>query len=61
MTFKDLGLKDSIQATFPKKKVYAVGLGAAKFRYLGNVDKFDESFYDNSLLIVLKPHFSSLF
>lgn len=48
-----LGLKDSIQATFPKKKVYAVGLGAAKFRYLGNVDKFDESFYDNSLLIVL--------
>ena len=48
-----LGLKDSIQATFPRKKVYAVGLGAAKFRYLGNVDKFDESFYDNSLLIVL--------
>lgn len=48
-----LGLKDSIQATFPKKKVYAVGLGAAKFKYLGNVDKFDESFYDNSLLIVL--------
>ena len=48
-----LGLKDSIQATFPKKKVYAVGLGAAKFRYLGNVDKFDENFYNNSLLIVL--------
>lgn len=48
-----LGLKDSIQVTFPKKKVYAVGLGAAKFKYLGNVDKFDESFYDNSLLIVL--------
>lgn len=48
-----LGLKDSIQATFPKKKVYAVGLGAAKFRYLGSVDKFDENFYNNSLLIVL--------
>ena len=48
-----LCLKDSIQATFPKKKVYAVGLGAAKFRYLGNVDKFDENFYNNSLLIVL--------
>ena len=48
-----LGLKDSIQATFPKKKVYAVGIGAAKFRYLGNVDKIDDNIYDNSLLIVL--------
>ena len=48
-----LGLKASIQATFPKKRVYAVGAGAAKFRFLGSVDKFDESIYDNSLLIVL--------
>ncbi len=48
-----LGLKASIQATFPKKKVYAVGVGAAKFKYLGCVDKFDESMYENSLLIVL--------
>lgn len=48
-----LGLKASIQATFPKKKVYAVGAGAAKFRFLGNVDKFDDSMYNNSLLIVL--------
>ena len=48
-----LGLKASILATFPKKKVYVVGIGAAKFKYLGNVDKFDEAMYDNSLLIVL--------
>lgn len=48
-----LGLKASIKATFPKKNVYAVGAGAAKFRFLGNVDKFDESMYENSLLIVL--------
>lgn len=48
-----LGLKESILATFPNKKVCAVGLGASKFKYLGTVDKFDESMYENSLLIVL--------
>ena len=47
------GLKESILKTFPKKKVYTVGLGASKFRYLGSIDKFDESMYEKSLLIVL--------
>ncbi len=46
------GLKESILATFPKKKVYAVGAGTARFRYLGFVDKLPENTED-ALLIVL--------
>ena len=48
-----IALRDSILNTFPNKKVYAVGSPASKFRYLGSLDKFDESLYDDSLLIVL--------
>ena len=48
-----IALRDIILATFPKKKVYAVGYPASKFKYLGNLDKFTEEMYDNSLLIVL--------
>lgn len=47
-----LGLKEIIKATFPKKKVYAVGNPASKFRYLGELDKFSEDLYENALLIV---------
>lgn len=48
-----IGLRDSIRATFPKKNVYAVGAGTAKFRYMGVMDKLSEEAYDNALLIVL--------
>ena len=47
-----LGLKAVIEATFPQKKVYAVGYPASKFKYLGSLDKFSEDLYNNSLLIV---------
>ncbi len=47
-----LGLGDVILNTFPNKKVYVVGTPANKFKYLGLLDKFDESMYENSLLIV---------
>lgn len=47
-----LGLKDIILNTFPEKKVYVVGHPASKFRYLGELDKFDEKYYENSLLVV---------
>lgn len=49
----EIGLRDAILATFPNKKVYAVGYPASKFRYLGNLDRFSEELYENSLLIVL--------
>ena len=48
-----LGLKDIILNKFPNKKVYAVGTPASKFKYIGTLDKFEDSMYDNSLLIVL--------
>jgi phosphoesterase RecJ-like protein len=48
-----LGLKESILATFPNKKVYVVGAPASRHRYIGTLDKFTEDMYENSLLIVL--------
>ena len=48
-----IGLKEAILNTFPKKEVYAVGIPAAKHKYLGDVDTFNESMYENSLLIVV--------
>ena len=47
------GLKEIIAATFPNKKVYVIGYPASKFRYLGELDKFNEELYNNSLFIVL--------
>lgn len=48
-----LGLKEAILYTFPNKKVYVVGAQAARHRYIGDLDKFTEDLYENSLLIVL--------
>lgn len=47
-----IGLRDVISNTFPQKKVYAVGFPASKFKYLGSLDKMEEEYYENSLLIV---------
>ncbi len=47
-----LGLKEIIKATFPEKEVYVVGYPASKFKYIGELDKFNEEYYNNSLLIV---------
>lgn len=47
-----IALRDIILNTFPHKKVYTVGFPASKFKYLGILDKFQEEFYENSLLIV---------
>lgn len=47
-----LGLKEIIKSTFPRKQVYVVGYPASKFKYIGDLDKFNEDMYENSLLIV---------
>jgi phosphoesterase RecJ-like protein len=47
-----VGLKEIILSNFPNKEVYVVGSPASKFKYLGTLDKFQESMYVNSLLIV---------
>lgn len=53
-----IALRDSIRLTFPEKKVYAIGAGVHKFKYLGNLDKIDVTTLSNALLIVLDvPNF----
>lgn len=47
-----IGLKEIIMHNFPDKKVYVVGCPASRFKYMGVLDRFDDSMYDNSLLIV---------
>lgn len=48
-----IALRDSILETFPKKNVYAVGLGVSKFRVYGLLDKIDTPTIKEALLIVL--------
>ncbi len=46
-----LGLKQLIIDNFPHKKVYVIGSPAAKFRFIGELDKLPENL-ENALLIV---------
>ena len=48
-----IALRDSIRETFPSKKVYATGSGVHKFKYIGDLDKIDETKLINPLLIVV--------
>lgn len=53
-----IALRDAIKLTYPTKKVYAVGAGVHKFRYLGALDKPNLKELNNALLIVLDvPNF----
>ena len=49
----EIALKDIISSTFPDKEVYAVGYPASKFSYMGSLDKMNEEYYKDSLLIVV--------
>ena len=56
-----IALRDAIKETFPEKRVYAVGSGVSKFKYIGDLDKLDESKLISPLLIVLDlPNISRL-
>lgn len=48
-----IALRDSIKESFPNKKVYAVGSGVHRFKYIGQLDKIDETKLVNPLLIVV--------
>ena len=48
-----IALRDSIRETFPNKRVLAVGVGVAKFKNYGILDKQDYEGMKDSLLIVL--------
>ena len=53
-----LGFKDIILNTFPGKEVYVVGNPASKFKYLGHLDKFDDSMLDALLIVTDTPNAS---
>ena len=48
-----IALKEIIKNTFPNKNVYAIGAYAAKFKFMGQLDRESEEMYNDSLLIVL--------
>ena len=48
-----IALRDSIRLTFPNKKVLAVGVGVAKFKHYGILDKQDYDGLKDVLLIAL--------
>ena len=50
-----IGLRDAILETFPKKNVYAVGSGGGKFSYLGKLDHYEGDFKNTLLIIVDTP------
>lgn len=53
-----LALRDSILEFYPKKKVYAVGVGVSKFKKFGSLDKIDVTTLHKPLLITLDvPNF----
>ena len=52
-----IALKEIIKFNFPKKNVYAVGLGVSKFKYLGSLDKQPDIFGDALLIITDVPTF----
>lgn len=54
----EIALKESIQLTFPDKKVYAVGNHVSRFKYLGMLDKVSEIPSDGLLIVVDNPTIS---
>lgn len=52
-----IALRDIIKLNFPKKNVYAVGIGVSKFKYLGTLDKQPDIFGDALLIITDVPAF----
>ena len=48
-----IGLKEAILATYPYKKVYAIGDINSKLTFIGDVDTIEDSVYNNALVIVL--------
>ena len=50
-----LGLKQVILDNFPNKEVYVVGSPAAKFNFIGKLDKFTDDMYDALLIVIDTP------
>ncbi|AGL89952.1 Phosphoesterase family protein [Candidatus Phytoplasma australiense] len=48
-----LGLKDVIKATFPDKKVYAVGENNLYLSFVGSMDQIEDDLFQNALAIIV--------
>ena len=57
-----IGLKESILATYPKKRVYAVGDSSPRFLFMkgSEMDAIDDGLYKNALAIVLDTSAATL-
>ncbi|MDO4680099.1 MAG: bifunctional oligoribonuclease/PAP phosphatase NrnA [Aerococcus sp.] len=47
-----LGLRDSLRATYPDKKIYAVGFDEPTLAYIGTMDQISDDTYKDALVIV---------
>ena len=48
-----IGLKEAIKATFPRKEVYAVGDMTARYMFMGKMDEVEDEKYKDALVFVL--------
>lgn len=48
-----IGLKEAIKATFPRKEVYAVGDMTARYMFMGHMDEVEDEKYNDALVFVL--------
>lgn len=48
-----IGLREALRISFPKKQIYAVGEENSRFAFIGDMDIVDDSLYKNALVIVL--------
>ena len=48
-----IALRDIIKLNFENKKVYALGIGVAKFKFIGTMDKMPDEEKKDALLIIL--------
>lgn len=48
-----IALKESILKTFPRKEVYAIGMPATPFKFIGKNDKLTDDDFEKALLIIV--------
>ncbi|MDD3171955.1 MAG: bifunctional oligoribonuclease/PAP phosphatase NrnA [Bacilli bacterium] len=48
-----IGLKEAIKASFPRKKVYAVGDTTERYNFIGEMDTIADTEYEKALVFVL--------
>ena len=55
-----IGLKEAIKETFKNKEVYVVGDETSRYSFIGEMDKIDDSKYEDALVFLLDSSDSTL-